>query len=89
MVPRLEQALAVLRKPAFDITFRGFGFFPTAKSARVFWIGIQSGAGLTHLASAIDDVTATFDVTCAPGDETPCTVPPGEFHAVTVTVVTG
>jgi hypothetical protein len=32
-------------------------------------------------------VTASFDATCAPRDTTPCTVPPGEFHNLTVTVV--
>jgi len=32
-------------------------------------------------------VIATFDATCAPSDTTPCTVPPGEFHDLTVTVV--
>ena len=62
MVPRFDESLATLKKTAFDITFRGYGFFPTPKSARVFWIGIQSGAELTSLASAIDDVTATLDV---------------------------
>jgi hypothetical protein len=34
-------------------------------------------------------VTASFDATCAPSDTTPCTVPPGEFHDLTVTVVPG
>lgn len=61
-VPRFEQALAALRAPAFDVTFRGYGFFPTPKSARVFWIGIQSGAELTGLASAIDNLTAALGV---------------------------
>ncbi|HMK21390.1 MAG TPA: RNA 2',3'-cyclic phosphodiesterase [Terriglobales bacterium] len=61
-VPRFEQALAGLHRPAFDVAFRGYGFFPTPKSARVFWIGIESGAGLTSLATAIDDITAGLDV---------------------------
>jgi RNA 2',3'-cyclic 3'-phosphodiesterase len=62
MVPRFEQALAALRRTAFEVTFRGYGFFPTPKSARVFWIGIQSGAELTTLAATVDDITATLDV---------------------------
>jgi 2'-5' RNA ligase len=62
MVPRFEESLSALKKSAFDVTFRGYGFFPTPKSARVFWIGIQSGAELTSLASAIDDITARLDV---------------------------
>ena len=62
MVPRFEQALAELQKPSFDVTFRGYGFFPTPKSARVFWIGIQAGPELSGLAGAIDEVTASLDV---------------------------
>jgi RNA 2',3'-cyclic 3'-phosphodiesterase len=62
IVARFAQALAAVRQPAFEVTFRGYGFFPTPKSARVFWIGIQAGPELTALASEIDDFTATFDV---------------------------
>src|SRR5215469_16523492 len=45
-----------------ELSFRGYGFFPTPKSARVFWSGIQSGPELAKLASAIDDATAKLDV---------------------------
>ncbi len=38
------------------------GFFPTAKSPRVFWIGIQAPPELQRLAAAIDDATASFDI---------------------------
>ena len=62
-VLRFEQALAMLHKPSFELAFRGYGFFPTPKSARVFWIGIHSGAEMTGLASAIDDLTANLGVT--------------------------
>jgi 2'-5' RNA ligase len=61
-VPRLQHSLAALHGPEFEVAFRGYGFFPTPKSARVFWIGIQAGAKLTSLASAIDDITATLEV---------------------------
>src|SRR5579871_5220411 len=61
-VPLLERALASLRMPGFQIGFRGYGFFPTPKSARVFWIGIQSGPQLPALASAIDNATATLEI---------------------------
>ena len=39
---------------AFRISFSGCGFFPTAKSARVFWIGIAAEPNLQPLAASID-----------------------------------
>jgi len=51
----INQALQTVEGKAIDVTFRAFGFFPTAKSARVFWVGIESGPQLTGLASQIDD----------------------------------
>lgn len=58
----LERALAQVSGSPFELSFRGYGFFPTPKSARVFWIGIQSGPQLSALASAIDNATATLDI---------------------------
>jgi RNA 2',3'-cyclic 3'-phosphodiesterase len=58
----LKQALSALPSEAFDISFKGNGFFPTAKSARVFWVGIDADARLQKLASAIDDATAKLGV---------------------------
>lgn len=62
MVPRFEQTLATLQNPSLEVTFRGYGFFPTPKSARVFWVGIQAGAELSGLAGSIDQATASLDV---------------------------
>lgn len=62
IVPRFEQALAALQKPSFEVTFRGYGFFPTPKSARVFWLGIQAGPELSALAGAIDEIAAALEV---------------------------
>jgi 2'-5' RNA ligase len=42
--------------PPFDLALGGFGVFPNPRRARVFWIGIESGAeALRGLAQAIDD----------------------------------
>jgi 2'-5' RNA ligase len=38
----------------FEISARGFGFFPTAESPRVFWIGVDGGAQLAALAGRVD-----------------------------------
>jgi hypothetical protein len=50
----------------------------------------SSGKSATAVFSAVGagtaTVTALFDVRCAPGDATPCTVPPESFQSLTVTV---
>src|SRR5262249_35834170 len=54
-VKQVEKSLASVSAMAFNVSFRGAGFFPTAKSARVFWIGIEADPGLARLASNIED----------------------------------
>ena len=56
----LRSALSAVRSPAVQIAFGGYGFFPTPKAARVFWIGIHSGPELSQLAASID--AASFDI---------------------------
>jgi RNA 2',3'-cyclic 3'-phosphodiesterase len=46
----------------FDLSLRGYGFFPTAKAARVFWIGMECGPQLPELATAVDRVTAALGI---------------------------
>ena len=53
-VEQIKQALSIVHEAPFEIVFRGFGFFPNPKAARVFWVGIESGPALATLASAID-----------------------------------
>jgi RNA 2',3'-cyclic 3'-phosphodiesterase len=59
-VDRIRRALESVAADTTEIDFRGFGFFPTAKSARVFWIGMDAGPQLAALAAAIDNATATL-----------------------------
>jgi 2'-5' RNA ligase len=54
----LKATLATVRSEPFDISFSGTGFFPTAKAARVFWIGVHADERLQRLAAAVDDGTA-------------------------------
>src|ERR1051326_2745697 len=61
-VDRIRLAVQSVAAPTTDIHFRGYGFFPTAKSARVFWIGMDAGPQLVALASAIDDATAALGI---------------------------
>src|SRR5215469_1368858 len=58
----ITSALAKVAASPFELSFRGYGFFPTPKSARVFWMGIQSGPELARLAATIDSATATLGI---------------------------
>jgi 2'-5' RNA ligase len=47
---------------AFEIRAGGYGFFPTAKAPRVFWIGIHAGPQLAALAEGIDMAAAELGI---------------------------
>ena len=61
-VEQIKAALRTVNATGTAIHFRGYGFFPTAKSARVFWIGMEAGPELAALAAAIDEKTATLGI---------------------------
>src|SRR5277367_5146965 len=50
VVQDIRNELSAIEAKAEEIAFRGYGFFPTAKSPRVFWIGIDAGPQLAALA---------------------------------------
>lgn len=51
----LQRALAsVPSPPRFEVKFSGLGFFPNARSPRVFWAGMEPSPELTQLAAGID-----------------------------------
>jgi 2'-5' RNA ligase len=52
---QVEESLASISGSSIVLSFRGCGFFPTAKSARVFWVGIEADAGLAKLAAKVED----------------------------------
>lgn len=58
----IRQALSGIRTAPIQISFRGYGFFPTAKLARVFWIGVAAGTELAALAKSVDEATTPFGV---------------------------
>jgi 2'-5' RNA ligase len=49
-VEAITERLRRVEGSAFEIRSAGYGFFPTAKAPRVFWIGIQAGPQLAELA---------------------------------------
>ncbi len=61
-VGQIKEALATIPASLSEIQFRGYGFFPTPNSARVFWIGMDTGPELAALAAAIDDKTSTLGI---------------------------
>jgi len=61
-VEEIKRALSSIRAEPIEISFRGYGFFPTAKAARVCWVGIDSGPKLPSLAKAVDDSTFALGI---------------------------
>lgn len=59
---RIQGALSLIPSSASEIHFRGYGFFPTATSARVFWIGMEAGPELAALARAVDEKMASLGI---------------------------
>jgi RNA 2',3'-cyclic 3'-phosphodiesterase len=58
----IENALNRVDGNATEINFHGYGFFPSTKSARVFWIGMDADSQLAALASTIDEKMATLGI---------------------------
>ena len=61
-VETIKQRLRTLRGNAATINFTGTGFFPTPRSPRVFWIGIQAAPALAELAAQVDEATAELGI---------------------------
>jgi len=53
---QIKNALHTIEMDSMEIAFRGYGFFPTAKWPRVFWVGIEAVPQLASLAAAVDKV---------------------------------
>ena len=59
----MKESLATLKGSGiFRIAIRGLGFYPHARSARIFWAGIEGGAPLAALASRTDQACAELGV---------------------------
>jgi 2'-5' RNA ligase len=61
-VEAITERLMTVSSPAFDIHFTAYGFFPSAKAPRVFWIGISAGPALAELASKIDSSASELGI---------------------------
>jgi 2'-5' RNA ligase len=61
-VEAITERLGQIERSSFEIHCAEYGFFPTVKAPRVFWIGIQSGPQLAELAEGIDTVVAELGI---------------------------
>lgn len=61
-VAEIEKALGSVTAESFEISFRGYGFFPTEKAARVFWVGIEADARLAELAATVEGKLAGIGI---------------------------
>jgi 2'-5' RNA ligase len=58
----IKRALSLIRSSPLELALGGYGFFPTAKAPRVFWVGIESGPQLPNLAGVVDAAMAALGV---------------------------
>jgi 2'-5' RNA ligase len=56
----MKRALETVRAVPVSLSFRGTGFFPNPRAARVFWVGIEAGGELGQLAAQVDAAMATL-----------------------------
>jgi 2'-5' RNA ligase len=58
----IKRALETITAKMFEINIRGYGFFPTSRMPRVFWIGIDPGKEVTALAAAVDEKLSALGI---------------------------
>jgi 2'-5' RNA ligase len=61
-VEAIREHLGRVEGSAMEIHFGGYGFFPTTKSPRVFWIGMEAGPELAQLAVDIDTTVSELGI---------------------------
>ena len=61
-VENIKRVLETIEAGTFEMNIRGYGFFPSARAPRVFWVGIDGGPKLTSLAAMVDEKLARLDI---------------------------
>jgi len=61
-VQNIKRVLETIDAGVFEMSIRGYGFFPGARAPRVFWVGIEGGPQLTSLAATVDEKLAGLDI---------------------------
>ncbi len=61
-VEKIKRVLESIEAGPFEMSFRGYGFFPGARAPRVFWMGVEAGPKLTSLAATVDETLAGLNI---------------------------
>jgi 2'-5' RNA ligase len=61
-VREVIDALQTVEAAPVTLAIRGNGFFPTPRSPRVFWVGIEADANLVPLAHKVDEACSTLGI---------------------------
>jgi 2'-5' RNA ligase len=61
-VEAIKRTLEKIDADHFELKFRGYGFFPTVRAPRVFWVGIDGDAKLTSLAASVDATLVALEI---------------------------
>jgi RNA 2',3'-cyclic 3'-phosphodiesterase len=61
-VAAIGERLRRVQSGPIEIRMAGYGFFPTPKAPRVFWIGIHAAPALSALAKQIDDAVGELGI---------------------------
>jgi 2'-5' RNA ligase len=67
----IKQSLAGIHSPATALNFHGYGFFPTVRSARVFWVGVEADDHLARLAGAVEQALEPLGIKAEGRDFSP------------------
>jgi 2'-5' RNA ligase len=61
-VENIRLELGTITADAVEMNIRGYGFFPVARAARIFWVGIEAGPKLTSLAATVGEKLAALNI---------------------------
>ncbi len=61
-VEKIKCVLETIEASTFEMSIRGYGFFPGTRAPRVFWAGIEGGPKLSSLAAMVDEKLAPLDI---------------------------
>jgi 2'-5' RNA ligase len=61
-VDAISRALGKISGEPLELRVNGYGFFPTAKAPRVFWIGVDGGTPLATLAASVYSAVAELGI---------------------------
>ena len=61
-IERIKSSLRTIVAEKVEMKIGGYGFFPSARAPRVFWIGIEADSRLPGLASRVQQELAPLDI---------------------------